>query len=77
MIQVVWHGMRDWGVESYRHLLTGTMYRRARSREVPDLTEPTKFGDVGLRKLNRKELQSLEDLERPMLRSRRKGRKKP
>ena len=77
MMQVVWHGERSWGNESYRHLLTGTMYRRARRRETPDLVEPTLYGDVGLRKLNRKERQSLEeDIERSAPR-RRKGRKKP
>ena len=76
MMQVVWHGMRDWGMESYRSLLDGTMYRRARRREAPDLVQSTPYGDVGLRKLNRLELRSLdEETSRPTRRP--KGRKKP
>ena len=76
MMQVVWHGMRDWGMESYRSLLDGTLYRRIRKRETPHLVQSTPYGDVGLRKLNRLELRSLdEETSRPN--RRRKGRKKP
>lgn len=73
MMQVVWHGELAWGNESYRHLLSGMVYRRARRRETPDLVEVTKFGLVSLRKLNRKEMGSFSEM---VGRPKRQGRRK-
>ena len=71
MIEVIWHGARDWGVESYRDSESGMLYRRARARETAHLVTASKFGEVKLRRLNRRELASLEDAQRPTLRQRR------
>ena len=75
VMEVIWHGYRDWGVECYRDFVDGTHYRRATKRETPDLTVPTPHGDVELRRMTRVEIRFINpDREEPQPRSRRRRR---
>ena len=59
MMEVIWHGDRDWGVECFRDFLDGRYYRRPTKREDATLIVPTKYGDVPLRRMTRREVRMI------------------
>ena len=61
MMEVIWQGDSDWGdVECFRDFIDGKYYRRATKREEPTLVVPTKYGDVRLRLMTRREVASIK-----------------
>ncbi len=54
-VETLWTPNTSWGGDTFR--IDGKLYRRATKRETPDFTIESDYGDVGLRRLTRAELQ--------------------
>ena len=57
-MEVIWHGQRDWGTETFR--VDGVLYRWAKREDAVHLTIETSVGEARLHRMSQSEIRSLE-----------------